>query len=173
MTTDKMKSWKIARRVAQKLATIAALVLLGGLLSATLVRLAPGFDADERELDPGLNADSVRALRQSHAGEHDIFSFYLGYLRYHLGLVVPKNNPPSMRVNDQIHIWEEGKSILFDDSWEHEVYNKSDGLRVVLIVDLLRPMPRPLHAINTLLTHVLGRHSEEAKQIMANIKKYS
>jgi aspartyl/asparaginyl beta-hydroxylase (cupin superfamily) len=64
---------------------------------------------------------------------------YLGYLRYHLGLVVPKNNPPSMRVKDQIHTWEEGRSIVFDDSWEHEVYNKSDGLRVVLIVDFLRP----------------------------------
>src|SRR6266446_1374198 len=67
--------WKIARRLAQKLGAIAALVLLGGLLSATLVRLAPGFDADERELDPGLNAESVRALRQSRAGEHNILSF--------------------------------------------------------------------------------------------------
>ena len=60
---------------------IAALVLLGGLLSATLVRLAPGFDADERELDPSLNAESVRALRQSRAGEHNILGFYAGYLR--------------------------------------------------------------------------------------------
>src|ERR1700684_3490351 len=77
----KMLSWKVARRVVQKLAAIVALVLLGGLLSATLVRLAPGFDADERELDPGLNAESVRALRQSRAGEHNILRFYAGYLR--------------------------------------------------------------------------------------------
>jgi peptide/nickel transport system permease protein len=73
----KMLLWKIARH----LGAIVALVLLGGLLSATLVRLAPGFDADERELDPGLNAESVRALRQSRAGEHDILSFYAGFLR--------------------------------------------------------------------------------------------
>jgi aspartyl/asparaginyl beta-hydroxylase (cupin superfamily) len=98
---------------------------------------------------------------------------YLGYLRYHLGLVVPKNNPPSMRVKDQIHTWEEGKSIVFDDSWEHEVYNKSDGVRVVLIVDFLRPMPVPLHAANLFISHVLARHSEEARQVMTNIKKYS
>ncbi|HKB99477.1 MAG TPA: hypothetical protein VKD23_11880, partial [Terriglobales bacterium] len=64
--------WTIVRHLAQKLGAIAALVLLGGLLSATLVRMAPGFDADERELDPGLNAESVRALRQSRAGEHNI-----------------------------------------------------------------------------------------------------
>jgi aspartyl/asparaginyl beta-hydroxylase (cupin superfamily) len=78
-----------------------------------------------------------------------------------------------MRVKDQIHTWEEGKSILFDDSWNHEVYNKSDGLRVVLIVDFLRPLPAPLHATNWLLTHLVGRHSEEARQILANIKKFS
>jgi peptide/nickel transport system permease protein len=71
----------MARRIAQKLAIIAALMLLGGLLSATFVRMAPGFDADEHELDPGLSAESVRALRQSRASEHNILSFYASYLR--------------------------------------------------------------------------------------------
>ena len=74
-------SWKIAQSLARKLGAIAALVLLGGLLSATLVRLAPGFDADVHELDPSLNAESVRALRESRAGEHNILSFYASYLR--------------------------------------------------------------------------------------------
>jgi len=41
-------SWKIALLLARKLGAIAAIVLLGGTLSGTLVRLAPGFDADER-----------------------------------------------------------------------------------------------------------------------------
>jgi peptide/nickel transport system permease protein len=69
--------WKITRH----LCAIAALVLLGGLLSATLVRLAPGFEADERELDPSLSTESIRALRQSRAGEHNILRFYTAYLR--------------------------------------------------------------------------------------------
>jgi peptide/nickel transport system permease protein len=69
--------WKIARHAG----SIAALVVLGGLLSATLVRLAPGADSDDRELDPSLSAESVRALRQSHAGEKNILSFYTNYLR--------------------------------------------------------------------------------------------
>ncbi len=77
----KMQLLKIARRVAQKFAAIAALVLLGGLLSATLVRMAPGFDADEHELDPSLSAESQLALRQARAGEHNILSFYGSYLR--------------------------------------------------------------------------------------------
>ena len=72
---------KMLRLVARKSGSIAALILLGGLLSATMVRLAPGFDSDERELDPSLSAESVQALRQAHAGEHNILTFYADYLR--------------------------------------------------------------------------------------------
>ncbi|MGA9557724.1 MAG: ABC transporter permease, partial [Terriglobales bacterium] len=68
-------------RIARHLAAIAALVLIGGLLSATLVRMAPGFDSDERELDPSLNAESVQALRATRAGEHNVLRFYASYLR--------------------------------------------------------------------------------------------
>jgi len=76
-----MQLSKILRHAARKVLAIGILVLLGGLLSATLVRLAPGFDADERELDPGLSTDSVRALRTSRAGEHKVLTFYAAYLR--------------------------------------------------------------------------------------------
>jgi peptide/nickel transport system permease protein len=77
----KCSLWKIARGLAGKLIAIAALVLLGGLLSATLVRMAPGFDSDERELDPSLSAESIRSFRQARAGEHNVLSFYVHYLR--------------------------------------------------------------------------------------------
>ncbi|CAN0439772.1 unnamed protein product, partial [Phaeothamnion confervicola] len=40
---------------------------------------------------------------------------YTGYLRYHLALKVPAENPPTLRVKDQFHTWSEGNSILFDD----------------------------------------------------------
>ena len=69
------------RRIARHLLSIVALVLLGGLLSATLVRMAPGFDSDERDLDPSLNVESIRALHAERAGEHNIFRFYGSYLR--------------------------------------------------------------------------------------------
>jgi aspartyl/asparaginyl beta-hydroxylase (cupin superfamily) len=32
-----------------------------------------------------------------------------------------------MRVKDQYHTWREGESLLFDDSFNHEVINKSMG----------------------------------------------
>lgn len=76
---------------------------------------------------------------------------YRGYLRYHLGLVVPRKNPPSIRIKNRVHVWEEGRSILFDDSWDHEVKNEATDDRVVLIVDVRRPMPFPLNAINLII----------------------
>ena len=80
---------------------------------------------------------------------------YRGYLRYHLGLVVPQANPPSIRIKDQHYTWKEGESILFDDSWNHEVYNECEGDRVVLIVDIRRPMPLPLALFNRFVESVM------------------
>jgi aspartyl/asparaginyl beta-hydroxylase (cupin superfamily) len=70
------------------------------------------------------------------------------YLRYHLGLRVPANEPPSIRVKDRYYTWKEGESMLFDDSWEHEITNHSDGVRAVLIVDVMRPFVRPVFWCN-------------------------
>ena len=68
--------WKITGHALALLAT----VLLGGFLSATLMRLAPGFDTDERELDPHLNAQSVQALREARHQDHNVFRFYISYV---------------------------------------------------------------------------------------------
>ncbi|XP_064105865.1 aspartyl/asparaginyl beta-hydroxylase-like isoform X5 [Macrobrachium nipponense] len=58
-------------------------------------------------------------------------------LRAHLGLVVPSG--VHMRVADQMIGWEEGKIIIFDDSWEHEVWHNGTTKRMVLIVDVWHP----------------------------------
>jgi peptide/nickel transport system permease protein len=67
-------------KIAGHALALVATVLLGGLLSATLVRLAPGFDADEQQLDPHLSADSVRALQAAKRQEHNVFRFYVSYM---------------------------------------------------------------------------------------------
>ena len=67
-----MLGWKIARHGLAMLVT----VLLGGLLSATLVRFAPGFDVDENQLDPRLSSASVQALREARLREHNVVRFY-------------------------------------------------------------------------------------------------
>ena len=74
---------------------------------------------------------------------------YKGVLRYHLGLKVPEDAESCrIRVGDQWRHWEEGKSLLFDDTLDHEVFNETDEERVVLFVDVLRPMPRAWDRFN-------------------------
>jgi peptide/nickel transport system permease protein len=69
------------RKLVRHLAAMAAIVVAGGLLSATLVRLAPGFDADERQLDSRLSSESVEALRRARVRDRNVPSFYLRYLQ--------------------------------------------------------------------------------------------
>lgn len=73
---------------------------------------------------------------------------YLGYLRYHLPLVVPREDPPRLRVRDQDHVWREDIGVLFDDSWVHSVENHAEEPRVVLVIDVARPMPWWAHGLN-------------------------
>ncbi|MDE9437869.1 aspartyl/asparaginyl beta-hydroxylase domain-containing protein [Xenorhabdus bovienii] len=73
---------------------------------------------------------------------------YAGILRYHIGIEVPEKNPPYIRVMNEYHTWEVGKSIVLDDCYEHEVYNEADNKRVILMIDFMRPMSTPLHFIN-------------------------
>ena len=58
---------------------LAAVCLLGGLLSASLVRFSPGYGVDERELDPRLNQASVEAIRNSHRLNGGLLSYYAHY----------------------------------------------------------------------------------------------
>jgi aspartyl/asparaginyl beta-hydroxylase (cupin superfamily) len=58
-------------------------------------------------------------------------------LRIHLGLRIPAG--AVIRVGDEWRSWQEGRCLVFDDSWEHEVSNKSEFLRAVLLVDTWHP----------------------------------
>lgn len=55
----------------------------------------------------------------------------------HLPLIVPDNC--AIRVGDDLHGWTEGKLFAFDDSFEHEAWNRSDQDRVVLIFESHHP----------------------------------
>ncbi|MBE9035706.1 aspartyl/asparaginyl beta-hydroxylase domain-containing protein [aff. Roholtiella sp. LEGE 12411] len=62
---------------------------------------------------------------------------HIGYskavLRSHLGLIVPDNC--GIRVGNQTLNWQEGKCLIFDDTVEHEAWNKSNFPRIVLLID--------------------------------------
>lgn len=84
---------------------------------------------------------------------------YLGFLRYHLALRVPRINPPKLIVNGKDHIWKEGEAVLFDDSFPHSVVNKSPEERAVLVVDVMRPLPFLPNALNWITMMVVARHT--------------
>ena len=78
-------------------------------------------------------------------------------LRYHLALKVP--GPPDacrIRVGDDVRSWVEGKSLVFDDVNEHEAWNDTDGTRVVLFVDFVRPLAGTAKWVNAAMIKVIG-----------------
>ena len=74
-----------------------------------------------------------------HISKHE--GSYKGVLRCHLGLITPKDKKSKISVGGEIRYWEEGKALLFDDTYPHEVWNDSDEKRVVLLLDIERPLP--------------------------------
>ncbi|KAM9574417.1 aspartyl/asparaginyl beta-hydroxylase isoform 7-T7 [Guaruba guarouba] len=59
-------------------------------------------------------------------------------LRMHLGLVIPKEGC-RIRCAQENRSWEEGKVIIFDDSFEHEVWQDAEDYRLIFIVDVWHP----------------------------------
>lgn len=57
-------------------------------------------------------------------------------IRVHLPLLVPEPASCGMRVAGETRHWEPGKALIFDDSFEHEVWNDGGDDRVVLLFDL-------------------------------------
>uniref|UniRef100_A0A8C8EWG9 Aspartate beta-hydroxylase n=1 Tax=Oncorhynchus tshawytscha TaxID=74940 RepID=A0A8C8EWG9_ONCTS len=59
-------------------------------------------------------------------------------LRMHLGLVIPKTGC-KIRCTNDTRAWEEGKVLIFDDSFEHEVWQDANSYRLIFIVDVWHP----------------------------------
>ncbi|WP_255006391.1 aspartyl/asparaginyl beta-hydroxylase domain-containing protein [Roseovarius sp. M141] len=138
------KRWSIFMLTSFGLAPRAAPALAPETLK--LVREIPGlYQAMFSILEPGKNVTA-------HVGPSR------SYLRYHLALMVPTEMPPYIRLKDQHYTWVEGESVLFDDSWDHEVINDSPQIRVILMVDIRRPMPFALTAIARLMEMMAKRH---------------
>lgn len=75
-----------------------------------------------------------------------------GIIRYHLGLMVPKNAEKcSIEVDGQVAHWQEGKSMVFDDTYPHSVRNDTNETRVVLFLDIVRPCRAPGSWVNQMV----------------------
>jgi aspartyl/asparaginyl beta-hydroxylase (cupin superfamily) len=74
---------------------------------------------------------------------------FKGVLRLLLPLRIPEPAKKcGIRVGAHTRIWEEGKALVFDDTVRHEVWNHTDGVRAVLLVEVVRPMRFPANLVN-------------------------
>jgi aspartate beta-hydroxylase len=81
---------------------------------------------------------------------------FRGVLRFHLGLSMPKGDDGRLGavlwVNDEEYRLRDGGTLLWDDTYPHEVLNSTDDVRICLLLDVWRPeMPADMAA----LSHVI------------------
>ena len=76
---------------------------------------------------------------------------YKGVIRCHIPLIIPKGDL-GLKVYDAIedrtvvYKWE--KPFIFDDTEFHSAWNKTKSKRVILLMDLIRPLPFGIKQIN-------------------------
>ncbi len=60
------------------------------------------------------------------------------YLRLHVPLVIPAGNC-GIRISGTVHRWRPGTNLLFDDTYEHEAWNRTKHDRTLLLMRMLHP----------------------------------
>jgi aspartate beta-hydroxylase len=100
-----------------------------------------------------VTASTLQSLPLSHVRDHGpevLFSVFTAgtHLLPHRGVTntrlvghLPLLVPPdcALNVGGEVHEWREGRAVIFDDTYEHEAWNRSDRTRVVLIFDIWNP----------------------------------
>ena len=77
--------------------------------------------------------------------------YYKGYLRYHMGVVIPETTTGEKAYiicGDKKYVWKEKEGVMFDDMYLHYVKNPTNQTRVVLYLDIKRVYENPF--LNTL-----------------------
>jgi aspartate beta-hydroxylase len=59
-----------------------------------------------------------------------------------MGLIVPEGSV--IRVGLEERTWQEGVCLVFDDTYEHEVWNRGTGTRFIMLLDVWHPELTPV-----------------------------
>jgi beta-hydroxylase len=100
---------------------------------------------------PGLKTAFFSLLSpQKHIPRHK--GVYKGLIRCHLALIIPEvEGDCGMDIENQKVYWKEGEVIAFDDTVDHEAWNKTDDFRVILLFDIERQYKFPYNLVNKLI----------------------
>lgn len=85
-----------------------------------------------------LSCDYSYMNGETHVKPHKGYSRMV--LRCHLPLIVPNVEKCALRVGNETKHWKEGELMIFDDSFEHEAWNKTTEKRIVLMFDIPNPL---------------------------------
>ena len=116
------------------------------------------------------------------------WGYWKGFVRYHLGVVIPENNRDQLcwlRINAQPeaqdrsrreeikngekYYWKNGAGVMFDDTFLHDAANESGEVRVVLFLDVARKMPWHLSLANRLFLNI-AHMDASVKRIRVNAR---
>jgi aspartyl/asparaginyl beta-hydroxylase (cupin superfamily) len=120
---------------------------------------------------PGLNSAFFSILAPgTHIPDHR--GVTKGLITCHLGLIVPRDGDVRMRIDTRIVRWAEGETLVFDDTYQHEVWNDTTGTRVVLLIQFERPLRNPGKAIAGFFLRAV-RRSAFVQEARTNISKWN
>ncbi|WP_419809753.1 aspartyl/asparaginyl beta-hydroxylase domain-containing protein [Sphingomonas sp.] len=120
---------------------------------------------------PGLNSAFFSILAPgTHIPDHR--GVTKGLITCHLGLIVPRDGDVRMRVHDRVVRWAEGETLVFDDTYRHEVWNDTGGTRVVLLVQFDRPLRNPGKWVADLFLRIVKR-SAFVQEARTNISDWA
>ena len=87
----------------------------------------------------------------------------------HLGLKVPNDATRCwIEAGDMCDHWREGEAFVLDDTYPHEVWNKTDETRVILLVQFRRPMRQPGRMLAAMIVWTV-RHSSFVQRARRNL----
>jgi aspartate beta-hydroxylase len=86
---------------------------------------------------------------------------FRGVLRFHLGLSMPRDEHgelgATLWIDGEAHRLADGESLLWDDTYPHEVLNATDSVRIALLLDVRRGgLPADMAALSSLLIGTVG-----------------
>jgi hypothetical protein len=100
--------------------------------------------------------------------------YYKGIIRYMLPLIVPDDRENCfLWVNGLKYSWENGKGVLWDDTYPHKVYNNTNQVRVLLYMDVIRPLNGFLRNLNLTVLKLIQNSGIVKDEIKRTEKKIS
>ena len=84
----------------------------------------------------------------------------------HLPLLVPED--AALNVGGEPHVWRVGEAVAFDDTYEHEAWNRSASNRVIVLMDAWNPhLTEAEREAVTDLVIAIGEFGKEAGQVLS------